>query len=1460
MSKIKKENEKSKIELLKPELNRQYVKYSHIIRGDNHYQFYFDFEKLAEDKYNEIENWARKLHNEIEADAFNIVISPLQITNASFLEIVINNVFGSNLHLLHININETGKENVRTKFSYIAQELKYIESKYSNVNFYYVDDSVCTGNGVARAYKFISVICSQSGVDLKKLLKGKQNFKFKKVFLLVNRSSYETALSWVDNPNENWKGFINLCVPSYNTHSNTCPGCKVKERYELLQKRSATNELAEYFGGQAEKHIARKPEEYEQWLNAEFLNNSSYFNWLKLWLNFHKDETEHTALIHAKIKDFYRANKNNIKGKRLKDFLEFCNSDEVSNKALEILRFIVAEESYRRLKTIDKAYRELVYDREIQKNLNVFANPKDEKNDNYSSSKAKSLKQLQLCVRQKILKLLSDCFNAKNIYDAVLNFISYIKVISRDYLAKNYFVKEAMLNILIDLYDIITANNKVIRKIEDNPEEWKIIVNNIRPMFVSEENSKGICTALQYRIFKIVIHRLALMRSEYIIHEKNILKIALIYDYIQIKEKNEEDEDLKIFADLPSAEKMEIDYISSIKTATMEENDDGMCFKLTNSLNEFRSEENFYELIAEVYFGSLKIYKLSTQLFYYIKIIFKSTYPIIQEFSKKLFVENTRMLYDLMDELSSRCTNLFEDIDVDWHYEGYIGQGGLGKRYKLIEYLDKDNAKSDKDNVYDLLVGCNFGALYHNPLSSFLRFYTSIFGLKANAEIEQEERRKITDMLNSFNILQYLTEPEYKDKRYKSFNYLPYIFEDLCLSLMDMTGSKNFLSNSCYMLYKKEGEPSQLIARSGYVIDNNGKNDAFPLNQDKDELATLNIGPIGFDLIIKAFSKTNKEVEAIELFTDSGKRKIVFSCNNKKIISGVGLVNAVQTDIRTGKTADGFRNCNFEHSFLVFHLSAMPDNSESDANDNKNKHNRQFYLVFEIKKSDLVNENDYLKTAIRVLFLRNRLLEALEENYSRLLNFRFHCNYLRPISENYNSDDTNILHISDLHLKDDESWSRDSLKLSNLEGRLNELRDEKRIELLAVTGDIVHASENAATAQRKYKRAANLLFEIAKDLWGIKGKNNNIILPHDWKRRVLITVGNHDYAAMNDMRVKTEARRVQTGIPASQSGGTMAKYTYFLEFLSYFLDAPTQKLLSNDLNEIREYSNLNLIVGIFNTCSEANALQNNKVSLNREKVELIVKDSRWEEDNDYNHLVLMHHSPEYSINYFDDKYNKWHWDDICGFNDLYKSFIAAECKLIIKNNLVSSDRSDEIKDHCKKVTGVDIDSTNALQIFVEQFNDFVCDNRNTEEKELKYLTTSELFADMKMLNGIALHLTEQPNEFIEQFKTSVRNLTVTMLDDNTRFNETCTLILNDLKKQYCVLSGHEHKCEYFNKGNYEIFIIDKLYTDNKELIFEVITPGDKNKRDINYFKNNFWWYETRCVFHSKFISDTLKLS
>lgn len=576
---------KSTISLLSPENTVRYIRYGHIAQGNNHYQFYFDFEKITQSNKirKHLIQWAKTC--KVEPDAYNIVISPLLASNAGFLKIILDCVFSSNLHLLHIDINDIGKESVRTKFEYISEELKQIGSVYSTVNFYYVDDSICTGTTIQRAYKLLCMLCEQAGIEMSKLFRGKSAFKFKKVFLLVNRNSYETAKTWVENPAKDWLGFINLCIPSYNTYANTCPACQVRDRFELLSKKSATNEMTRYFARNALKHKVRTPLEHDRYIDSEIMDNPAYLSWLRIYILSHN------------ITDIAGDKSKNIKD-RITNYSLFnskttlrnlFSSEEITAPFL-IMQHVISQEHYWRLCSMDDAYRKLVYSEELQNKYSrcIAGKNVDPKNLDFT--------KYQEALFETILNLLYYAFSrGNNDYDRVILFCSYIKVISRDYIVRNYFIRKAVYEILhcilllllepgLNYKDKIEFKKHFKASSNDKAEDtFRSLIYNETYVSVfydlysklnDLQSSHGLNVEFYYRILKIVIHRLALLHSRFIIREDIAERIVNAYCQLYNKEKSE------VQSALPNLDELALTYVASVKTATMAEDDDGMCHSL----------------------------------------------------------------------------------------------------------------------------------------------------------------------------------------------------------------------------------------------------------------------------------------------------------------------------------------------------------------------------------------------------------------------------------------------------------------------------------------------------------------------------------------------------------------------------------------------------------------------------------------------------------------------------------------------------------------------------------------------------------------------------------------------------------------------------------------------------------------------------------------------------------------
>lgn len=575
-------------QILSPSGPMHFIRYGHIAEGDNHYQFYFDFKKMANSPEirQQLVDWAKGIS--IDADAYNIVISPLLITNAVFLKTVIDQVFGSNLHLLHIDINGTGKETVRTKFEYISEELKQISSAYSAIHFYYVDDSICTGATIQRAYKFLLMLCEQAGLEPSKLLRGQDSFHFEKVLLFVNRNSYETARTWVRSPADDWLGFINLCIPSYNTHANTCPACRVRERFLLLSKRSATNQLTEYFSRSASKHQIRTPAEYDRYLSSEILDNPAYLSWLRTYVIGHNKVPESVVK-----KDDYDAIKKALLDRSVSDkktLRQLPKSDE-SPRYDTLMRYVVAQEQFSRLDTMNRAYETLVYGAGLQEAYRrcVEGDGIDPKNLNFAPYQTELMKTL--------LSLLTGALNQRtNAYDRIMTFSSYIKVISRDYIVRNYFIREAIYTVLHCILILLIepleqdTSEEQFRQYFQAPSEADLPENTFWDV-ISEENycsmfydiwknlnglgsAHGLNVDLIYRVLKITVHRLALLHSHFMIRGDVVNKVLAAYSALLDRCPS------SCQWHLPSIDELVKTYLASIKTATMSEDDDSMCHNL----------------------------------------------------------------------------------------------------------------------------------------------------------------------------------------------------------------------------------------------------------------------------------------------------------------------------------------------------------------------------------------------------------------------------------------------------------------------------------------------------------------------------------------------------------------------------------------------------------------------------------------------------------------------------------------------------------------------------------------------------------------------------------------------------------------------------------------------------------------------------------------------------------------
>jgi len=88
----------------------------------------------------------------------------------------------------------------------------------------------------------------------------------------------------VDMPEKYYQAYLHLAVPNYNTIQGTCPGCRFYQRNQRIAESCSTNFLADEFCRLSEKYRLYSREEYEAMQREALYNSGSAFRRLCQWL------------------------------------------------------------------------------------------------------------------------------------------------------------------------------------------------------------------------------------------------------------------------------------------------------------------------------------------------------------------------------------------------------------------------------------------------------------------------------------------------------------------------------------------------------------------------------------------------------------------------------------------------------------------------------------------------------------------------------------------------------------------------------------------------------------------------------------------------------------------------------------------------------------------------------------------------------------------------------------------------------------------------------------------------------------------------------------------------------------------------------------------------------------------------------------------------------------------------
>ena len=741
-------------------------------------------------------------------------------------------------------------------------------------------------------------------------------------------------------------------------------------------------------------------------------------------------------------------------------------------------------------------------------------------------------------------------------------------------------------------------------------------------------------------------------------------------------------------------------------------------------------------------------------------------------------LENTHMIFDFMEELDK----------ITYHENNIYNEfAGLVRRQEILESLingQPNNLNKSIENAFDSK-NC---ILNNNLIGKYINYWNVYFYNDPIAKNNLQKNSLFVLMYHLYRVVMTIDGLE------KTDDAIPYLYEDLCITIANMTGYK-----MCYLLFR-EGNFGDytLLSKSGYVIYD---------NIDAKDIFITEIQNPDFDKLLN--NKTNEGSNDNHILNS-----VITSENNRHILIDLPMYY-------------GEENKDKKH-FYIF-LSSSSNLGESKESISQNDNNSDDYCIYTLSK---------------ILFLRDMILNILTKNYGELIDNRWKYEYLKKI---YNNDHSTIMHISDIHVENDSTWNSIGIKTSYFINALKTIKSKSNtsennnsdananskrkfsIELLAISGDVINFSTSASVACEKYKKAAKIIYRIAYALWGEPDEKNIIRLPHDWKKRIMICPGNHDYLSMNELISSSTSRMTKSGAPdIIHNENSLVKYTYFINFLIEYFDIP-YSIVYNDLNEMRFYKNLGVKALILNSCSKANVYQNNKVGFKSDIVKkLITNFNKIGEKADP--ICVVHHGPLYEIDYLEDIYEKWNYDK-CFNNDkqlgnlwekVYAEFhesvkiiyninsnseeknaliVFIECK--IKNDLDNVDnilKTDNLNENKKRLCN----DAKTLQSFFDNFKELKakinCILQNQKDNDVSFdaFLKSSVFYDMNeiysCLSNCIKNYNNQKSILINEFYLNVINKILDSdkmsLFDQKQFIEDVSNIFNE---NILFLSGHLHE-------------------------------------------------------------------
>lgn len=285
-----------------------HMAYKHMIRGDNHFQFYFDADGFLSQYDKEVKEYLKSISMVDENDSdgtviYNYIVAPRQKTNAKWVNYVYSYVFSEESNntinssnqgarILYFDVTKEYRSNLKAKYSDFYRAIDNISrsGQRFELRFHYVDETIASGSSFIRASDLIRSLLLDSNIENNS--SGKISVAlFYSIFLLYGRASQDSMRFYYNlfknaelqsvlskNANKHFYEYVHINISQMRNYEDACTLCKLVNDYRKIQKYCGTNMLANVCSDFITDHAPHEISFYKD-VNAQnvsFKENNSF--------------------------------------------------------------------------------------------------------------------------------------------------------------------------------------------------------------------------------------------------------------------------------------------------------------------------------------------------------------------------------------------------------------------------------------------------------------------------------------------------------------------------------------------------------------------------------------------------------------------------------------------------------------------------------------------------------------------------------------------------------------------------------------------------------------------------------------------------------------------------------------------------------------------------------------------------------------------------------------------------------------------------------------------------------------------------------------------------------------------------------------------------------------------------------------------------------------------------------